>query len=364
MKIELKYIKIAELVEGYKDSQENGVVAYGGKLDVRPAFQREFVYKGHQRDAVIETVLNGYPLNVMYWAEHENNTFEIIDGQQRTISICQYITGEFSYTGMYFHSLATEKKRNILDYELMIYFCTGTESEKLEWFRIINIAGERLTQQELRNSVYCGSWLSSAKLYFSKQNCYAFNKGGDYLSGSAVKQDYLETIIKWACNSIEDIDICSYMSKHQHNQNAEHLKNYFTNVIEWVQSVFIKYRKEMKGIEWGFLYNKHKNNKYNAEELENTVKNLMEDEDIKNKKGIYEYILTNDTKLLELRTFDDKTKREVFEKQAGVCIKCEKQFEITQMQADHILPWSKGGKTKKENCQMLCKICNARKSNK
>ena len=364
MKIELKYIKIKDLVENYKDSQENGVVAFGGKLDVRPPFQREFVYKGSQRDAVIETILKGYPLNVMYWAVREDGSFEIIDGQQRTISICEFATGVFSHQGMYFHSLTKEKQNQILDYELMVYFCTGTDGEKLEWFRVVNIAGERLTQQELRNSVYCGSWLSDAKRYFSKQSCFAFNKGGNYLKGTAERQDYLETIIKWACNSGEDVDICTYMSKHQHEPSAEHLKDYFSNIIEWVQSVFTKYRKEMKGIEWGFLYNKYKDNQYNAEEIEARVKQLMQDEDVESKKGIYEYIFTGDTKFLELRAFDDKTKREVFEMQDGICVKCEKKFEITQMHADHIVPWSKGGKTEKENCQMLCQRCNARKSNK
>lgn len=314
MKIELKYITIEELTNGYKDSQENGVVAYGGKLDVRPPFQREFIYKGHQRDAVIETALKSYPLNIMYWAVREDGTYEIIDGQQRTISICQYVTGEFSHNGLYFHSLTKEQKRQLLDYKLMVYFCTGTEKEKLEWFRVINIAGERLTQQELRNSVYCGTWLSDAKKYFSKQSCYAFNIGKDYLKGSAERQDYLETIIKWACNSAEENDICSYMSKHQHDENAELLKDYFTNIIEWVQSVFVKYRKEMKGIEWGFFYNEYKEEKYNAEEIEARVKQLMQDEDVETKKGIYEYIFTGDAKFLELRAFDDKTKGEVFEK--------------------------------------------------
>ena len=364
MKIELQYIQIRQLVKNYKDSQENGVVAYGGKLDVRPPFQREFVYKGHQRDAVIETVLKGYPLNVMYWAVRKDETYEIIDGQQRTISICQYITGEFSYDGLYFHSLTKEEQRKVLDYKLMVYFCTGTDREKLEWFKVINIAGERLTQQELRNSVYCGSWLSEAKRYFSKKSCYAFNIGNDYLKGSAIKQDYLETIIKWACNSSEENDICSYMSKHQHDENAEDLKDYFTNIIEWVESVFIEKRREMKGIEWGFYYNKYKDNKYNAEEIESRVKQLMQDEEVKSKKGIYEYIFTDNAKFLELRAFDDKTKREIFEMQGGVCVKCEKKYDITQMQADHIKPWSKGGKTEKENCQMLCQECNGRKSNK
>jgi hypothetical protein len=364
MKIELQYIEVRELSKNYQDKKEEGIVGFGGLLDIRPPFQREFVYKNAQRDAVIETVLKGYPLNVMYWADKGDGTFEIIDGQQRTISICQYVCGGFSYEGMYFHSLTKEKRDKILDYELMVYFCTGTDSEKLEWFKVVNIAGERLTVQELRNSVYSGSWLSDAKRYFSKQACFAFNKGGNYLKGSAERQDYLETIIKWICNSSEDIDICTYMSKHQFDTNAEHLKKYFTDVIEWAQSIFIKYRKEMKGIEWGFLYNKFKDKVLDPSETEEKVKKLMQDEDVENKKGIYEYVFTGDLKFLELRFFDDKMKREVFERQNGVCVKCEDKFELMQMEADHITPWSEGGRTDKDNCQMLCKGCNRRKSNK
>jgi hypothetical protein len=364
MKIELKYITIQELTNGYKDSQDAGVIAYGGKLDVRPPFQREFVYKGNQRDAVIETALKNYPLNVMYWACREDGTYEIIDGQQRTISICQYVCGDFSHNGLYFHSLTKEQQEQLLNYKLMVYFCSGTEKEKLEWFKVVNIAGEKLTAQELRNSVYCGTWLSDAKKYFSKNGCYASNIGKDYLKGTADRQDYLETAIKWVCNSSEENDICSYMSKHQHDKNAETLKDYFTNIIEWVQSVFVQYRKEMKGIEWGFFYNKYKDTQYNPKEIEAEVKQLMQDEDVENKKGIYEYIFTGDAKFLELRAFDDNTKREIFEQQDGICVKCEKQFTIDNMEADHIEPWSKGGKTEKENCQLLCKPCNRIKSNK
>ncbi len=364
MKIELQYIEVRELSKNYQDKKEEGIVGFGGLLDIRPPFQREFVYKNAQRDAVIETVLKGYPLNVMYWADKGDGTFEIIDGQQRTISICQYVSGEFSLNGKYFHSLLKQEQEQILNYKFMVYFCTGTDSEKLEWFKVVNIAGERLTVQELRNSVYCGPWLSDAKRYFSKQSCYAFNVGGAYLAGSAIKQDYLETVIKWICNSSEDIDICTYMSKHQFDTNAEHLKKYFTDVIEWVQSIFIKYRKEMKGIEWGFLYNKFKDKVLDPSETEEKVKKLMQDEDVENKKGIYEYVFTGDLKFLELRFFDDKVKREVFEKQKGICVKCEDKFEISQMDADHITPWSQGGRTDKENCQMLCRDCNRRKSNK
>ena len=360
MKIELREITVSELIEKYENNQENGVVGFGEKLDIRPPYQREFVYKPAQQEAVIETILNGYPLNVMYWATREDGTFEVIDGQQRTISICNYTNSEFSYQNLYFHNLPQDKKDSILSYKLMIYICTGVDSEKLKWFETINIAGEKLTKQELRNAVYSGSWVSDAKKYFSKTGCPAYGVGEKYLNGSSIRQDYLETTIKW----ISEDKIEDYMSKHASDANAVALWSYFQAVISWVQATFSVYRKEMKGIEWGFLYNEHKDNVLDAKKIENEVKKLMEDVDVTNKKGIYEYILTKNLKHLSIRAFDNRMKREVFEKQNGVCVKCEDEFELSQMEADHITPWSEGGKTDGENCQMLCQGCNRRKSNK
>jgi len=373
MKIVLHNIKIKDLINGYKNNEENGVVGYGGKLDIRPPFQREFVYKGDEKPAVIDTVLKGYPLNIMYWADNGDGTFEIIDGQQRTMSICEYAgligdngeaTGSFAYQKKYYHNLTSEEKQKILQYELMVYFCTGTEREKLDWFKVVNIGGKKLSNQELRNAIYCGSWVSDAKRNFSKTKCRASQRGENYLTGSAITQDYLETAIKWACNSKEDDDICDYMARNQHNTSAEPLWKYFEAVIDWVQKVFTIYRPEMKGIEWGFLYNTYKDGAYNVEEMEQRVKALMEDEDVVKKSGIYEYILTGDPKHLQLRAFSEKTKREVFEMQDGICVKCQKTFTIERMQADHIEPWSGGGKTTKDNCQLLCAGCNRVKSNK
>ncbi|GHT70309.1 hypothetical protein FACS189452_10950 [Bacteroidia bacterium] len=220
MKIELKEITVRELAEGYKDSQENGVVGYGGKLDIRPPYQREFIYKDKQRDAVIDTVTKEFPLNVMYWAVREDGNFEVIDGQQRTISICQYVNGDFSIKIgddlLAFHNLQNDQQAQILDYKLMVYFCSGTDSEKLQWFKTINIAGEKLSDQELRNAVYSGSWVSDAKRYFSKNGCPAFKIGNDYLGGSAIRQEYLETAISWLSGG----KIEEYMSQHQHDANA------------------------------------------------------------------------------------------------------------------------------------------------
>ena len=198
MKIRLRRVTVRELVADYRDDGEGGVFGYGGKLDIRPPFQREFIYKDKQRDAVIDSILKGFPLNVMYWADREDGTFEIIDGQQRTISIAQYVDGDFSLDRRYFHNLPSDTAERILGYELMVYVCTGTDSEKLEWFKTINIAGERLTNQELRNAVYSGPWVTDAKRYFSRTGGAAYQIGGDHLRGKAIRQEYLETAIKWA----------------------------------------------------------------------------------------------------------------------------------------------------------------------
>lgn len=249
MNIELKEITIQELTNGYEDNQESGVVGFDGRLDIRPPYQREFIYKDKQREAVIDTITKEFPLNVMYWAVREDGDYEVIDGQQRTISISQFVNSDFAFKNRYFHNLQKDEQAQILNYKLMVYLCSGTGSEKLEWFKTINIAGEKLTEQELRNAVYSGSWVSDAKRYFSKSNCVAGGLGGDYLSGSAIRQDYLETTISWISNNA----IEHYMAKQQHEPNANDLWLYFQSVINWVNAVFPKYRKEMKGIQWGLI---------------------------------------------------------------------------------------------------------------
>lgn len=360
MNIELKEITIKELANGYEDNQEGGVVGYGGKLDIRPPYQREFIYDDKQRNAVIDTILKDFPLNVMYWAVRDDGTFEVIDGQQRTISICQYIKSRFSFNGKYFHNLQDDEEEQILNYKLTVYLCSGSHSEKLEWFKTINIAGEKLTDQELRNAVYSGSWVSDAKRYFSKNNCPAYGMGGDYLRGSAIRQDYLETVIKW----ISDDSIVDYMARNQHEPNANELWLYFQSVINWVKTIFPKYRREMKGIEWGFLYNEYKDEKFDSKKIEEEITELMIDEDVQSKKGIYYYILTRKEKYLNIRSFSPKQKREAYERQKGVCVVCQETFDLNEMEADHITPWHLGGKTISENCQMLCKEDNRRKSGK
>lgn len=358
MKIELKEITVRELANGYEDNDEAGVFGYDGKLDIRPPYQREFIYKDKQRDAVINTITKDFPLNVMYWAVRENGNFEVIDGQQRTISICQYVNGDFAFSNRYFHNLKNDEQEQLLNYKLMVYLCSGTDSEKLEWFRTINIAGEKLTDQELRNAVYSGSWVTDAKRYFSKNGCPAYGLGGDYLNGSAIRQDYLETAIKW----ISEDEIESYMATNQHKPNATPLWLYFKAVIDWVQATFPNYRNEMKGVPWGGLYNIFKEQEYDSKKLESEVSKLMADDDVTNKKGIYSYVLDGKEKNLNIRAFTQNQKREAYERQKGVCPTCKKHFEIEQMEGDHITPWHDGGKTDAKNCQMLCKEDNRRKS--
>lgn len=360
MKIELKEITVKKLFDGFEDNAEAGVVAYGGKLDIRPPYQREFIYKDKQRNAVIDTVRKNYPLNVMYWAVREDGHFEVIDGQQRTLSICQYVNGDFSINGLAFHNLKDDQQNQILDYKLMIYLCSGTDSERLEWFRTINISGVELTPQELRNAVYAGPWTASAKPYFSKTGCPAYQIGGDYLRGIAIRQEYLETAIDWHSHGkIED-----YMSQHQHDKNATPLWQYFQKVIGWVKATFPKYRREMKGVDWGVLYNKCKDKEFDTDKLEKQVTKLMIDDDVDRKPGIYPYVLEGDERHLNIRGFSDNMKREAFERQKGVCVKCKKKFQFEEMEGDHVKPWHEGGKTNAANCQMLCKDDNRRKSGK
>lgn len=363
MKIELKNITVREVFDGYVNNNEEGVIGYGGKLNIRPKYQREFIYKDKQRDMVIDTIRRSFPLNVMYWVKSGEDSYEVLDGQQRTISFCSYLKGDYSINFQYFHNLTKEEQEQILDYELMIYICEGTDKEKLDWFKIINIAGEKLTDQELRNAIYTGEWLTDAKRYFSKTSCPAYNLAKDYMSGTPIRQDYLETVISWVANK-EGKQIEDYMSKMQHEKDAEELWTYFQNVINWVKLNFPNTRREMKGIDWGNLYNKYKDKQFKPSELESRVKELMMDDDVTSKKGIYSYVITDDEKHLNIRAFTDNMKRESYERQNGICVKCKEHFEIEDMEADHITPWSQGGKTNSENCQMLCRGCNRTKSDK
>lgn len=366
MKIKLTPITIRDLVNGYKDSDEEGVWAYGGKLNVRPPYQREFVYGDAQRNKVIDTIVKGFPLNTMYWILNEDGTYELMDGQQRTVSICRYHSGAFSIKigkdSFGFNNLTKEEKEQFLNYELTVYICQGTEKEKIEWFETVNIAGEKLTDQELSNAIYRGTWVSDAKRYFSKSNCPCHGAYSDYLKGSPIRQDYLETTIKWISNSKDKDGIRRYMSAHQHDQNASELWQYMQEVMSWVKRVFPEYDKNMKGIDWGYLYNEYKGKSFNAHDLQAEIERLKDDDDVTNKKGIYAYLITGEEKHLSVRAFSDAIKKKVYKAQNGLCKKCGKHFDLSLMDADHITPWSQGGRTVIDNCQMLCKHCNRTKS--
>lgn len=363
MKITLKNIKVADLTKDYEDKSEQGVRGYGCRLNIRPSFQREFIYKEKQRNEVINTVRKNFPLNTMYWAV-AGDGFELMDGQQRTVSICQYVQGDFAVeidsSPMFFNNLTAEKQKQILDYELSVYVCEGTEGEKLDWFKIINIAGEKLTDQELRNAIYTGPWLADAKRWFSRSGGPAYQIGEKYVNGSPIRQEYLEKALEW----ISGGKIENYMSRHQHDADSQELWQYFQEVVAWVERLFPENRKIMKGLDWGRFYNDHKDDKLNAAKLEQRIAELIENDEVDSKKGIYEYLLTGNEKTLSLRAFDEKTKVKIYERQKGICPVCQKHYGIGEMEADHIIPWSQCGKTVLENCQMLCKMDNRTKSGK
>lgn len=366
MKINKTYIKVSDLFEGWKDSQEEGVVAYGGRLDVRPKYQREFVYKDEQRNAVIDTVMKHFPLNTMYWVKTSDDHYEVLDGQQRTISICQYLSNDFSveFSGNrhIFRSLPEDVKKAILDYELDVYVCEGGDAEKLEWFKTINIAGEKLTDQEIRNAVYSGAWVTEAKRYFSKTKCAAFNIGEKYVKAVVNRQELLEKALMWIADS-KGVKIDDYMSHHKDDVECSELWDYYRGMIRWIETTFPHYYREMKGVDWGTLYNEHKDFKPVVSELEEEISRLMKDEDVTNRQGIFRYVLTHDERWLSIRAFNNTDRQLAYAKQNGVCPICGKHYEIEEMEADHIVPWSKGGKTIPSNCQMLCKKCNKEKSN-
>ena len=363
MKIELKHIKIREIVEKYKNDKEYGVWAYGGKLNIRPPYQREFVYKEKQRDAVIDTITKNLPISIMYWSKNNDGTFEIIDGQQRTMSICEYAVGSFSTNYRYIFNLTEGEKEQFLDYELLVYICEGTDKEKLEWFRTINIAGEELTEQELRNATYTGPWLSDAKRHFAKTGCPAYDISKDLVKGTAIRQEILETALKWISDR-DETELEDYMANHQNDEDANELWIYFQDVIAWVRRTFPNIRKEMKGLPWGILYNKYKDKSLNSKKLEEEISKLMKDDDVTKKSGIYEYLLSENEKYLSIRAFTESQKAQKYEEQKGMCPHCKKEFKREDMEADHIKPWSEGGKTELDNCQMLCRDCNRIKSNK
>ncbi len=373
MNIELRRIKVCDVFSGYIDKGDDGVFAYGGKLSIRPPYQREFVYNDVQAEAVIQTAIKQYPLNIMYWAKTGDDEYEVMDGQQRTLSLMRFLDHRFTIKvegKTYYHDVLPEDVYDkLVNYELMVYVCEGTESEKLAWFETVNIAGEKLTDQELRNISYTGPWLADAKFHFSKRTCAAKHLAERYIVGDPNRQELLEKALKGIIEAQGLKDITDYMAAHKSDTDADELWQYFQDVIHWVQKTFPTYYADMKGLDWCHLYNIYSNNKYNSSQIDAEVAKLHKDKEVTKKKGIYEFLLSRETDIyagrhLHLRSFDEDDKMTVYTNQEGKCAVCHKDFPFDQMEGDHIIPWSKGGKTVIDNCQMLCKHCNSIKSNK
>lgn len=381
-------ITVKEICDGfvYSELEGKGLFGLSGKLTIQPEYQRNYIYAsdgGKREMAVIESILKGYPIGLIYFNKVSDNKLEVLDGQQRITSLGRYVTDKFiikDENGLeqYFGGMAKDKKNKILETKLLIYECEGTESEIKEWFKTINIAGVPLNNQELLNAVYSGPFVTLGKEEFSNSRNTNIQKWSAYVSGSANRQDYLERALEWVSKG----NIGDYMSRHRYDTNIDELKNYFNTVIDWVSTVFSDVESEMRGLEWGRLYETYKKQPYSPLKVSNQVKQLYADPYIKNRKGVFEYILggSQDTKLLEIRVFDEATKKSVYtvqtekavKKNVSNCPLCAighdsnktKIWKHTEMDADHVTAWSKGGSTNTKNCQMLCKTHNRAKGNK
>lgn len=387
MKTKLRIdITVKDICDGfvYNQLEAKGLFGLSGKLTIQPEYQRNYIYADGKRDvAVIESILKDYPLGLIYFNKINDNNLEVLDGQQRITSFGRFVTNKLSIkddNGMeqYFDSIAIDKQEKILNTKLLIYECEGTESEIKEWFRTINIAGVPLNNQELLNAVYSGPFVTLGKEEFSNSQNANIQKWSAYVSGSANRQEFLERALDWVSKG----NIGDYMSRHRFDNNIKELKNYFISVIDWVSSVFSEVESEMKGLEWGHLYETYHKKPYNSKVVSDEIKKLYADPYVKNRKGIFEYILGGsiDTKLLEVRVFDEAIKKSVYTKQkieaenkgisncplcaVGNNINKTKIWALNEMDADHVSAWSKGGSTEINNCEMLCKTHNRAKGNK
>ncbi|TMM58783.1 DUF262 domain-containing protein [Maribacter algarum] len=379
-------ITIKDICDGfvYNESEGKGLFGLSGALTIQPEYQRNYIYADGKKDvAVIESILKGYPLGLIYFNKVNNNQFEVLDGQQRITSIGRFLTFKFAIkdeNGMeqYFDSLPADKQKKIEETELLIYECEGEESEIKEWFKTINIAGVPLNPQELLNAIYSGPFVTLCKEEFSNSQNANIQKWGAYIKGSANRQDILQRALEWVSKGKID----NYMSSHRKENNIDELKTYFNSVIDWVSTVFLDVEKEMSGLEWGRLYETYHKTAYNPNEVSEQVQKLYGDAFVKNRKGVFEFILggSSNTKLLDIRVFEESTKRSVYAKQKkeaeakGIsnCPHCalghdankSKVWAIKDMDADHVSAWSKGGKTDVSNCEMLCKTHNRAKGNR
>ena len=387
MKTTLKTdITIKDICDGfvYNELEGRGLYGLSGKLTIQPEYQRNYIYADGKRDvAVIESILSGYPLGLIYFNQAGKDKYEVLDGQQRITSFGRFVTNKFAVkdqNGMeqYFSGLDEDIQKKILEYPLTIYICEGEEKEIKSWFKTINIVGIPLNDQELLNAIYSGPFVTAAKEEFSNSQNANIQKWGAYISGSVNRQDYLRAALDWVSSG----NIDNYMSNHRKDADISELKKHFTSVIDWISSVFIDLTSDMCGLEWGRLYDTYHKTAYNPSKVSEKVHELYDDPFIKNHKGIFEYILggEKDTKLLDVRIFDEAVKRRVYNKQTaeakkrGVsnCPLCaigheankDKIYALGEMDADHVSAWSKGGATTEENCQMLCKTHNRAKGNR
>lgn len=379
-------LTIKDICKGfvYNELEGKGLFGLNGKLTIQPEYQRNYIYADGKRDvAVIESILKGYPLGIIYFNKVSDDKYEVLDGQQRITSIGRYYTNKLAIkdeNGMeqYFDGIAKDKRKKIEETKLLIYECEGEESEIKEWFKTINIVGVPLNEQELLNAIYSGPYITLCKAEFSNSQNANINKWSAYIKGNANRQDFLNVALKWV--SKDNID--SYMSQHRYDNNISEIKKYFNSVIDWVSCVFIDVEKEMCGLEWGNYYEKYHLNPYDSDKVSKDVQELYGDPYVKNRKGIFEYVLggKQDTRLLDVRVFDEPTKRKVYNKQIKIanekgisnCPLCaigtnankNRIYKLNEMDADHVQAWSKGGATDIENCEMLCKSHNRAKGNK
>ena len=381
-------LKVADICNGfvYDEAEGKGLFGLSGKLVIQPEYQRNYIYAsgdGKREQAVIHSVLKGYPLGIIYFNKISEDNFEVLDGQQRITSLGRFITDRFAIFDengdpQYFSGMAEDKKQKILNTKLLVYECIGAESEIKEWFKIINIVGIPLNNQELLNAVYSGRFVTIAKKEFSNSQNSNTLKYRAYMSGRVDRQEFLEAALDW----VSDGHISEYMSNHRNDDNINELKNYVNAVITWASTVFIDLEKEMKSVNWGRLYRKYHNNSYDPEKISQRVEELYADPYVKNRVGIYEYVLGGEInpQLLDIRVFDRATKRAAYNKQTeearknGVsnCPLCaisnnankNRIWEYSEMEADHVTAWNKGGRTEESNCEMLCKTHNRAKGNK
>jgi len=383
-------ITVAEICDGfvYNELEGKGLFGLSGKLVIQPEYQRNYLYaEAKMEEAVIQSVLKKYPLGLIYLNKVGEDKYEVLDGQQRITSLGRFLTGKFPLmdgNGMphYFAALPEDQKKRINETALTIYICEGEETEIKEWFKTINIAGIPLNKQEVSNAVYSGPFVTKAKEEFSNSQNANIQKWSAYINGKVNRQDYLRTALEWVCKSDDHDAVDAYMSRHRYDDNITELKTYFTSVIDWISGVFSDVESEMRGLEWGRLFETYHKTPYDPKKVSALVHKLYADAAVKNRRGVFEYILggCQDTKLLDIRIFEESTKKAVYAQQTDAakkndisnCPLCaighgsnaKKIWKFSEMDADHVTAWSKGGSTDIKNCQMLCKTHNRAKGNK